>query len=209
MALKMFPDIEVKMLPVGDIVCLDNNVCIERKNVDDYASSVMGKKGKRGRIFSQVENMKHNFLHNFIIIVGSFDKVTFNPKLHFNLKQFLASQASLSTKRQGDDPEHDKIPVYHVQNNSQFFTLAKYLIEKTDGPKKKFNDIQRIKPKDGDLRKAALSWIPGVGETLAEAIVEHFDYKQLSEYCQLTEDELRQVPKIGKKKASMIKKWLN
>jgi len=54
---------EQKRLPVGDYVYGD--ICIERKDMEDFASSVMS-----NHMETQLQNMTKNFKHCFLMISG-------------------------------------------------------------------------------------------------------------------------------------------
>jgi len=89
---KHFSEIEVKKLPVGDVIY--KNICIERKEINDFISSITGK----GRVFQQARNMVANFPSEncYVIIVGKQQAAVFNKKIRFSVDQFLAAQASLA-----------------------------------------------------------------------------------------------------------------
>ena len=199
-AKKTWKDVEVAHLPVGDIVCLENNVAIERKEVSDFASSVRAKKGmSTGRIFSQVAQMKENFTNNYVIIVGKFDKVSKNPHFKFTVDQFIGAQASIAA-RQG-------VPVFHVANNSQFFKLCSALIRKSNGEEKDLSNVVRSQPVFGDIIASIIGQVPGVGPKKALAIKEHFNFDKVSDICELSEDDLKQVNGIGFVQSQNIKKY--
>ena len=199
-AKKTWKDVEVAHLPVGDIVCLENNVAIERKEVSDFASSVRAKKGmSTGRIFGQVANMVDNFSNNHVIIVGNFSKVSKSPHVRFTIDQFLGARASITAR--------NKVPVHVVDNNSQFFKLCSALIRKSDGEVKDLSTVTRSLPTGGDVIASAISAVPSVGPKRALAITTHFGFEHIIDYCNLSEEELREVPGIGFVQASNIKRY--
>jgi ERCC4-type nuclease len=196
----VWKECEKTFLEVGDIVCLENNVCIELKRILDFVGSVRPKKGmSSGRIFQQCSNMTSNFTNPYLIIVGSFDKVSKSPHVRFTIEQFLGAQASI-TARYG-------VPVFHVQNNSQCFKLASALIRKSGGEKKELTTITRSVPKTEDIISSIISAFPGVGPSKAVAIKDHFDIQCASDLVNLSEDDLKDVNGVGFVQAKSIKKF--
>ncbi len=57
-------DVIEKQLPVGDYL-IDENICIERKTCSDFLQSLID-----GRLFSQLKDLKDNFVNPIIIIEG-------------------------------------------------------------------------------------------------------------------------------------------
>ena len=59
---------EPKHLITGDFVCED--VCIERKEIGDFASSIID-----GRVFRQCERMLKEFAHPYLVIHGRITEI--------------------------------------------------------------------------------------------------------------------------------------
>ena len=75
---------EEKQLLVGDYVC--NNVCIERKAIGDFVSSMM-----KNKLSEQCQAMKQNYETNYLIIEGHFA----NVKSEINRNCFTGKKVSL------------------------------------------------------------------------------------------------------------------
>lgn len=102
---------ERKRMKVGDYV--HGNICIERKQIDDFCASILD-----NRIKEQVKNMKENFAHNFIIIVGSIKDRT----SEINENCLLGKITSLVIK--------EKMTILQCDNDFQFLYLVKSIIDK-------------------------------------------------------------------------------
>ena len=55
--------IKFKRMPTGDFVCED--VCVERKEINDFANSIVNK-----RVFRQCDRMLKEFKHPYLVIHG-------------------------------------------------------------------------------------------------------------------------------------------
>jgi ERCC4-type nuclease len=196
MAEKFFDQIEVKFLPVGDFVYKD--ICIERKQVEDFAGSIRPKKGKKeGRVFVQARNMFRNFRQHYVIIVGSHKDLTQkfrqNKKGYVTVDQYIGAKASL----------HQITKVDTVENNTQFFKTAKSLFKKgTDGKDRTQGRAERVKLTTGNIELDMLSCIPNLGEVRANAVLAEYD---LYDLYYVTEKDLLSINGIGPKFAKLIK----
>jgi len=191
--LKTFSTGEVTMLPVGDLVYPTNSVCCERKTVEDFISSVMG------RLWVQLQNMIENYQHPYLIIVGRFDEEEVMKHTSFTRKQFLGACASISARY--------KIPVFNVDSNRDFFTLSKALMEKSDGSLKHLDKVRRLAVSDGDVLEAMVSCIPGIGLEYSKRIIDVLGVDSIIELCKTTVEDLMSVDGIGERKANNIKEY--
>ncbi len=191
---KYFSEIEVKKLPVGDVIY--QNICIERKEINDFIGSITGK----GRVFQQARNMAANFPTEncYIIIVGKQEQAAFNKKIRFSVDQFLAAQASLA----------QVVSVMTVDNHSQFWKLVRYLFEKGSDGKDRMNvRVARMEKGSGDVLLDMLTCIPKIGEKKAELIVNTFNLENTYPLHDMTIEDIMQVRGIGQKQATEIKKY--
>ena len=58
-------DVDVARLKIGDYVCEETSVCIERKTIDDFCNSIVD-----GRLKKQVSAMSRAYKHNFVLVSG-------------------------------------------------------------------------------------------------------------------------------------------
>ena len=80
-------EFERKRLKVGDYVV--GNVCVERKEINDFCSSLID-----GRLKKQVVAMNDNYLHNFVLVSGKIGDRTSEVHEH----SVLGMMASLIVK---------------------------------------------------------------------------------------------------------------
>ena len=113
-------------LECGDYVWED--VCIERKTIDDFCGSIMD-----GRIANQVDRMNDMYKENFVIVVGRIKDRT--CEIHENC--VLGKITSLVVKH--------GINVICVDDEFQFLYLMKRIFEKyeeiREGKRKELNDV--------------------------------------------------------------------
>lgn len=186
---RKFFDVVVKHLPVGDVVYQD--LCVERKTISDFINSV-----QNGRVFHQASNMAKNYRKNWVIIIGTQTQAAFDKCTRFSVDQYLASIASLE----------QIVSVKHVDNETQFWKLCKYLFEKsTDGKNRIIENPQRIERSTGDVFVDQLSQVPKIGPKKAKTIIETFELTDLHPLYHMTVDDLMSVRGIGEKQAKTIK----
>jgi len=186
-------EVSVQMIDSGDYVYLKTSSAIERKEIKDYVGSV------KGRIWEQVLNLVNNFDNPYVIIVGRFDEAYFKQYHDFSTKMFLGSMASI-TARSG-------VPVFHVENNKEFFILTRALMLKSDGENRGVELIRRARPKYGDIVQGMLSFVPGIGPENARRIIEHCKVREVRDLCDLELESLMEVPGIGRKRGLMVKEY--
>lgn len=111
-------DVTIKRLKVGDYVCED--ICIERKQIDDFCSSIMD-----GRLKNQIKNMKKKYKHNYVLVSGIISK---RHNYDFHEHSILGMIVSIVVKNQVNVLllEDEKQLVYTMQ---RIFTKHKEMIE--------------------------------------------------------------------------------
>lgn len=180
---------EVVRLDVGDVV--DGNVAIERKTANDFASSV-----NSGRIFAQAINMRANYEHCYIIVIGSYELVRANRYQNMSINRYIGAMSDLLMLY--------KIPVLQCENDEQFWRYCQSIFRKVDGNAPK--QIKKVNQYNGNAQLAMLCGIPGLGEKKARALLRQFS---IHEICHADEDDLMTTKGIGRKHAANIKKWLH
>lgn len=189
---KVFPDLIVKRLDVGDIEYKD--LVIERKEVADFLSSIPD-----GRLKKQALNMQP-FPNRFIIIEGDFDQLRSKSRRYrrYSNKTIFGMIASLEMKY--------NVRVLRVNNNLQFWLLVNRLISKLED-KTVIEYSKTYKPKikaenKKDVYLSMICCIPGISEGKGKLVLDNFELKQL---YTLEIDDLIKVKGIGKGLASKIK----
>ena len=173
---------QVSRLIVADLV--KNNICIERKEANDFISSIMD-----GRLITQCENMLQNYERVFIIVHGELSHVYSN----FNTHAILGMLASITARA--------NIPILMVNNLRDVAYLSYKILEKsTDG--KPFRTEVVRKSNQSDKRIAILTLIDGVSLEKAKKIIEK--YPTFKSLINAQSDDLKEVDGIGDKLAQNI-----
>lgn len=94
-----------KRMKTGDFV--EGDVCIERKTVNDFCGSIVD-----GRLDRQIENMKRDYKHYYILISGSIKA----RKSELTVNSILGKMSSVLVKHQ--------VPIVSVDNDEQLIYLV-------------------------------------------------------------------------------------
>jgi ERCC4-type nuclease len=152
-----FEEYEIEILSVGDYTFGDLDVCIERKTASDFVGS-MG-----GHLQKQRDNMKRNYKHNFIIIVGSFKDI----RSQMNPNAIRGMIASLIIKHQ--------INVLMVDDEKGFVDMIFRIFNKLSS---EISDVvSRIIPHQysgNDRKIATLCAVEGVSGVMGEELLSEF-----------------------------------
>jgi Fanconi anemia group M protein len=181
--------VRVKTLPVGDFI-ISERVVVERKTRSDFENSIID-----GRLFNQAENMVDNFEKCIVIIEGE----SFEERVNRNALLGAISTLILDYG----------IPVFFTRDlegtAEMIFALAKReqlgkaAVVRLKGNKKVHTMSQQ--------QRMIVECLPGVGPKLAVALLKKF--KTIENIAKASEQELREVEKIGKTKAKFIKRALS
>jgi len=184
---------QVKELPVGDIVCEEKSVCIERKTMADFMSSFLG-----GHMDKQLLQMEAAFEHPYVLVSGyeSRSKVTDNAYVGY-LAHVLV--------------RFPKTKICFVPTDEQLFYLARKIIEKTnDGKTVSVEHTEAFRVKSptakGDVHAMMLACVPGIGIEKAKGILAQMS---LNEMMLLTADDLTALDGVGPETARKIKEYLD
>jgi len=182
-----FPDLVVRRIEVADVI--DGNIAIERKTSLDFAASITGEK----RLYSQARNMRMNYEHCYIIMVGTYEDVR-NSRYHdVTVNRFIGAMADMAMLY--------KVPVLQCENNKQFGRYCQSLFKKADGEAP--NNITKVNKWKENQELSCLLGIYGLGEKRARSILKQFSIHEL---CHASVDDLTTIKGIGVKYARAIKK---
>ncbi|MDE1871409.1 MAG: hypothetical protein KGI06_04190 [Candidatus Micrarchaeota archaeon] len=182
-------EIELRTLHVGDYVVSDR-VCIERKTVSDFESSIMN-----GRLFEQIKRLKESYEMPMLVLEGDAE--------YFKLKSSVINGAIASLYIDYG------IMVMHTQDAKDtalmLASMARH--EQLDherhpslkGGARSFTESQ--------FQERVIGNIPGIGPKLARSLLTHF--RSIRGIANADESELMKVEKIGRKKAHLIRSTLN
>lgn len=163
----------------------------ERKTQSDFINSIIDK-----RILSQLIILKENFDIPLLIIEGSenmYELRNFHPNA---IRGMLASIAI-----------DFRIPVVYTKGIRDTAALLVIISNRLDKPIKPISLLDKRKPTTTkEAQEYLIESLPGVGPTIAKELLKKF--RTVSNIFNASEKDLKEVPKIGKKKATEIRKLI-
>jgi Fanconi anemia group M protein len=176
-------------LPVGDYIISDRT-CVERKTVPDFEKSIMD-----NRLFDQIKRLSESFAKPILLIEGddSEFRLSDNVILGTILKLYYDFNIQVIKSR---DPVHTAVILAKVAEREQTTDSRE---PRLIGEKRAFSEY--------DKKVMLLSMLPGIGPMLAKRLLEHFG--SIRKVMNASEEELREVDKIGKKKAAILYALIN
>jgi len=182
-------------LPEGDIYFKEEDILIERKEINDFINSYLS-----GHMQAQLIRMQE-YKFPILIISGKFEDLFFKKKQRpITTEQFLGMLAAINLRY--------KIKIFQVANDNQLITLSNIIYKHiSENRTETFIGEAKYVQKDLPYFIKVLSLIDGISVKLAERIQE--------KYNTLNELDLRilcnefEVEGIGNKKLENIKKFLN
>ncbi len=178
-------DVEEQMLDVGDFV-LSEDVCVERKTLKDFASSIID-----GRLFPQLIQLKQKYSKPILIL----EKGPQSDRISQNA--FFGALASVIT---------DFNIALIITESTEESAALMYVIAKREQVEKK----KGIKIREGEkpisikeIQRYILAGMPGVSNILATRLLERFG--TLQNVFNASENELFDVKGIGDVMAKRIK----
>ena len=149
-----FDDIEICQLPIGDIEM--NGIIFEHKTADDFIGSVYD-----GRIFRQIEEMKNNYKHYYIVISGSITDIISTPNTNYN--SLIAAIASCCARG---------CPIIFCDNYENTCDIIKKLSEKLTDGKNRTISVTKASIENDQLR--LICSLPGISEKRGQALLDRF-----------------------------------
>ncbi len=143
-------------LEVGDFVCSENKIVIERKSHSDFVSSIID-----GRLFEQSRIMKENFEIPIVIVEGFSNR-------EMNDNAFKAALASLIVDY--------GVTILNTSSPADTAKIIYWIVEKEQTENKMQLSFKvGKKPKDEKIRQEfVLSSFPGVSVKTARKLLENF-----------------------------------
>ncbi|MCL5430509.1 MAG: helix-hairpin-helix domain-containing protein [Candidatus Marsarchaeota archaeon] len=178
-------EIEVKTVPIGDYLASDR-VCIERKTVADFESSIMN-----GRLFDQLERLRNEYDFPILILEG--DQDTFRLKHNIINGTIVAIYIDFG------------IPVLfsHAPANTAELIANIAKREQAGGNRREPSAKGGARAyTNRQFQEFIIGNLPGVGPKLAKALLKHFG--SIKKISNAKIEDLMEVEKIGKKKAERI-----
>jgi len=172
-------------LPVGDYI-LSDRMCVERKTVRDFEGSVMN-----SRLFDQMDRLSSGFQKPILILEGDESEFLLQPNVVLGTIVSIYSDYSVQVIRSSCVSETSLILSKLAEREQKNAKREPRIV----GSKRAFTDSQ--------WQVLILGTIPGVGPKLAKSLIMRF--RTISNVAAASEKELREVDKVGKKKAKRIR----
>ncbi len=174
-------------LEVGDYL-ISERVVIERKSANDFVNSIID-----GRLFEQAMNLVNNFQRPVIIIEGKFPERGMHPNAIRGAIASLVMDYGITVMQTKDSDETAEFLAIMAKRELKNGGLARLRGEK--------------KPiTDKELQLYLVEGLPGVGPELARRLLQKF--KTVEGVFTASEKELKEVEKLGPKKAKEIRRIL-
>ncbi len=187
-------DTEIKQLLVADFIIEGDNaegekqiIGIERKTKEDFLNSIADK-----RLISQLNLMRENFKHPILIIEGT---ENFYRMRNFHPNAIRGMLASIAIDFQ--------IPVLHTRNYRDTSKLISVMAKRLEKPKKLSSLLLQRKPLSiKEQQESIVASFPGIGSEISKSLLQNF--KTIKNIINADIKKLKEVEKIGKKKAQKI-----
>jgi len=182
-------DVKVQRLPMADFI-LSNSVGVERKLKQDFVASLIDK-----RLLQQLKDLKNNFEKPLLIIEGMEDIYSVR-KVHPNAIRGMLATIAVSYN----------IPILYTKDASDTTELLLAIAkrEQKDCNKEFGVRLERKPLTTKEQQEFIIESLPYVGPQLAKSLLNKFGTVQ--DIINAGIDHLKQVDKVGSKKAEEIKR---
>ncbi|RLI80169.1 Hef nuclease [Archaeoglobales archaeon] len=182
-------DIRIKNLDVADYVVSDR-VAIERKTVEDFADSLIGKE----RLFGQLLRLKNAYQKPLLIIEGD----NLYRRVHPNAIRGAIAAIAVDLG----------IPIVQTSNTNETAELILAIAKREQEAKERQVSLHAGKTKRSlkEQQEYVVSAISDIGPVIAKNLLNEF--KTIERIATASEEELTKVPKIGKKTAGKIRRLM-
>lgn len=183
--------IEQKRLEVGDFICSDQ-VAFERKTVSDFLESLTD-----GRLFAQINDLTKSFECPILLIEGT----GIYRKRNIHPNAVAGALASIAIDYE--------LPILWSENELESATLI-YRAAYREQVEESRVPVIRVKKwvvGHKEEMEFVVAGLPGVSTVAARNILKHFN--TLQEVFSASDEELKEVEKIGDKKAKRLWELMN
>ena len=192
-------DIKIKQLISADIIIYgkdyqgnDVSIGIERKVQEDFLNSIIDK-----RIITQLIGLKENFNMQLLIIEGQENLYSIR-NFHPNAIRGMISSIVLDLQ----------VPIIETKSINDTIAFIETIISRLEKPRKNISLLKKRKPLTlKEQQEYLVESLPGVGPSLSKALLKKFG--SVKEIVNASIDQLKEVEKIGQKKADEIKKLVD
>ena len=191
-------EIEIKQLTVADFIIEGNNadgekqiIGIERKTKEDFLNSIADK-----RLISQLSMLRENFKHPILIIEGT-ENLYRIRNFHPNAVRGMLASIAIDFQ----------IPILHTRNYRDTSKLISVIAKRLEKPKNLSSLLLQKKPSTlKEQQEMIVSSFPGIGSEISKNLLKNF--KTIKNFINADTKKLKEVEKIGKKKAQKIMELL-
>lgn len=181
--------IKEKILNVADFL-LAKEMAVERKTISDFLQSIID-----GRILRQVKDMKELYKKSMVLVEGDLKNIFELRNIHPNAIRGAIASIVLDYE----------VPIFWTHNK---FQTAEFLVflakrEQETGTKRRIQIRQKKTRGLNETQEFLVAGLPYVNSVLAKRLLKRFGTPQ--EIFKASEEELKKVEGIGKKKAKFIK----
>ena len=181
-------NVNLRQLENADFI-LSSRVGVELKTVEDFVDSIID-----GRLLQQLKKLKEDFERPVVVIEGTND-IYSARNIHPNAIRGMLATIAISYG----------IPIINSRNNKETASLLQIIAKREqDEAGKNFTPHGEKRTATlKDQQEYIVSSLPGVGLSLAIPLLKRF--KSVKNVVNAKEEELKEVEKIGDKKAKSIK----
>ena len=166
-------------------------VGIERKTINDFLNSIIDK-----RIITQMMDLKKHFDRAVLIIEGV-DNIYEIRNFHPNAIRGMLSSIAIDFQ----------VPILYTRNHRDTANLISIIAKRLEKPRSLPSLLNKKKPQNiKQQQEFIIESLPGIGPTLSKSLLKKF--KTINNIFNATEEELKEIKKLGPKKINNIKKVL-
>jgi len=184
-------DIEAQQLDVGDYI-LSSRIGVERKNVDDFLSSLINK-----NLFKQISRLRSAYSRPLLVLEGE----NVLTRRNINQNAIFGSLASISIDY--------GIPIITTHDEKETADLLRVIANREQNKDKKSVSIRGEKPQMSlrEQQQFLVEGLPYVSSILAKRLLYHFG--NIKDIANASVEELTEVKGIGKQIAEEIVSLFN
>ncbi len=184
-------DIEAKQLDVGDYI-LSSRIGVERKNVDDFLSSLISK-----NLFKQISKLKNAYSRPLLVLEGE----NVLTRRNINQNAIFGSLASISIDY--------GIPIITTHDEKETADLLRVIANREQNKDNKSVSIrgEKTQMSPREQQQFLVEGLPYVSSVLAKRLLYHFG--NIKDIANASTEELTEVNGIGKNIAREIVNLFN
>ncbi|MFW6220674.1 MAG: DEAD/DEAH box helicase [Nanoarchaeota archaeon] len=179
--------IKLEKLEYGDYL-LSDDCCVEFKTKIDFVDSILD-----GRLLEQVKNLKFRYNKPIIILQGEEDLYSLR-NIHPNAIRGMIATITVSFN----------VPIIYTKNNIDTSLMLMFIAKKeqTNNDKEFMPHFEKNITSNKATQEYIISSFPGIGGLLSKSILKEFN--TIKNFVNSDIDKLKNVEKIGNKKAKQI-----